>query len=187
MEPDPTVINRVIHYSILLRNIRLTLLELRKTMILIRGLSFTVPSYKDLKQVEEQLQNRAEEVQRACKSLLLPLFEGIDFGHDYLNHWAFSMNDIKYGYCELEEILNYGSDNKPKMFGRKYILLLRDYKDQNLGIFKAGTLINWVTASHFLNDIPEQPSKVKGLYDAIVSSMLMATNYRISKNLFKNE
>jgi hypothetical protein len=74
-------------------------------MILIRGLSVTIPSYTDLKEVEVELIRRSEEIQNSCKLLLFPLLDGIDFGHRYLNHWALSMSDIKCGYCELEEIL----------------------------------------------------------------------------------
>ena len=121
-----------------------------------------------------------EEVMQSCRLLLFPLLEGIDFGHNYLNHWALSMFDIKQGYCELEEILQY-SNNKPKMFGRKYILLLEEYNDLTLGKFYGGELIPLERAIHFINDIPKKKDKSKGLYEAMVDNITLAMRYRTSK------
>lgn len=182
MIPDKTVINRVIYYSIISRDIKITLLQLRKTMIMIRGLGLTVPSYKDLKDVELELMYRANEIENSCRILLSPLFENIDFGHKYLNHWSFSMNDIKEGFCRLEEIVQY-KNGKPHIFGRKYILLLHDYIDESLGKFYAGELVSYEKAVHFIDNIPPQKDKVKGLYDAIRTSIDIAVRYRTSKPL----
>jgi hypothetical protein len=180
VKPDATAINRVVYYSILLRNIRITLLQLRKTMLLIRGLNITIPSFEDLRDVEQELIHRAEEIQHACRLLLQPLLSGINFGHEKLNHWALSMNDIKCGYCELEEIISYKND-KPETFGKKFILLLSDYEDSTLGKFYSGELIPLEKAIHFVDNIPEKEDKVKGLYDAMVESITTAMRYRQSK------
>jgi hypothetical protein len=154
-------------------------------MILIRGLGVTIPSYNDLKDVELELMRRSDEIQNSCKLLLFPLLDGIDFGHNYLNHWMLSMDDIKCGYSELEEILKYNTQGFPQIFGRRFILLIRDYKDPNLGNFYAGELIDWVKASHFVDEIPKQSDKVNGLYDALLHSYMVASNYRTSKTLSK--
>lgn len=180
VKSDASVINRVVYYSILLRNLRLSLLQLRFTKLAIRGLGVTVPSYKDLDTVESELMRREIEIQQSCRLLLEPLFNGIDFGHTYLNHWAVSMIDIRRGYCELEEILQYGANNIPKRFGRKFVLLLDDYTDPTLGNFRSGDLIGIATAVHFIDKIPEKENKVKGLYDAIINNINLAIRYRKS-------
>jgi hypothetical protein len=155
-------------------------------MILIRGLGLTVPSYKDLIEVETELINRANEIQHSCMLLLTPLLEGIDFGHKYLDHWAIPMSDIKNGYCELEEIVQY-KEGKPLLFGRKFILLLYDYEDESLGRFYGGELIELSKAIHFIDNIPQKKDKIRGLYDAIISSIQLASRYKISNKLFKDE
>ena len=108
--------------------------------------------------------------------ILLPLLEGKDFGHRSFNHWAVSMNEIRDGYCEFEEILGY-SETKP-MFGRRYILLLRDYEDSTLGKFYGGELIPYSVATHFLSNIPKKEDKIKGLFDAVIYDIEMAMRYR---------
>ena len=177
VKSDASAINRVIYYSVLLRDIKLTLLQLRFTKVAIRNLSLTVPSFNDLNNVESELRRREIEVQQSCKLLLQPILEGIDFGHDYLNHWAVSMIDIRRGYCELEEILRY-SNSKPAHFGRRYILLLQDFKDPILGNFVSGNLIDITTAIHFIDRIPENKSRPRGLYDAIINNLNLAIRYR---------
>ena len=178
MKTDQSVINRIEYYSILLRDIRITLLQLRITKLMIRGLSMTVPSYSDLNNIESELMRRGEEVQNSCRLLLQPILEGIDFGHAYLNHWAISMIDIRRRYCELEEILQYNGNHIPKRFGRRFILLLDDYEDPDLGIFRSGELIAIATAVHFIDNIPPKKGKLKGLYEAIVYKTNIATRYR---------
>lgn len=183
VKPDITVINRVIYYSTLLRDIRITLLQLRKTMIMIRGLGLTIPSFNDLNNIEVQLIRRMQEIEAICKQLLQPLFEGINFGHEYLNHWAIPMSDVEKGYCELEEILQF-KDHRPILFGRKFILLLQDYEDTTLGKFYGGELIELSKAIHFIEKIPGKVNnKKKGLYDAIRDSIELALRYRTSKTL----
>lgn len=177
VKPNATVMNRVIHYSILQRDIKVALLELRKTKLIIRGLGLLTPNFNDLNEIEMQLIRRSEEIQNACKILLLPLFDGIDFGHKYLNHWALSMPDIRKGFTELEEIIQY-KDDKPIIFGRRYIILLYDYTDPTLGIFYSGELIGLEKAIHFVDNIPEQKDKVKGMYDAVLDSIHIASRYR---------
>lgn len=181
MKPDQKAIDRIVYYSILLRDIKITLLQLRKAMLMIRGLGLTIPSFEDLRNVEEQLLNRTNEVQHACRLLLEPLLGGIDFGHAKLNHWSLSMNDIKCGYCDLEEIIKYNNNDKPTMFGRKYILLLNDYKDSTLGKFYGGELIPYEKAVHFIVDIPQKKDKIKGLYDAMIHNIEIAMRFRQSK------
>lgn len=182
VKPNATVIGRIVYYSILLKNIKITLLQLRRAMLMLRGLSITIPNYKDLKEVETQLMYRANEIQFACMILLKPIFKGIDFGHNTLNHWAISMSDIKRGYCQLEEILQYDGD-KPKRFGRKFIVLLEDFNDGTLGKWYAGELIEWEKAQHFIDLIPEKVTTLKGLYEAVINHTLTAMNYRLSKRL----
>jgi hypothetical protein len=182
VKPNQTAINRIVYYSILQRDLRVTLLQLRKAMIMLRGLAFTIPSFNDLRAVELELISRSEEVQNNCKLLLLPILGNIDFGHKYLNHWAISMNDIKNGYCELEEIIQY-KHGRPLIFGRKYILLLYDYQDSTLGKFYGGEIIELAKAIHFIDNIPPQKDKVKGLYDAILNSIELAMRYRTSNTL----
>ena len=148
---------------------------------MIRGLGLTVPNFEDLRKVEEQLISRASEIQQACKLLLQPLFMGIDFGHDRLNYWTLSMNDIKFGYCELEEVVRYNSEDVPKIFGRKFILLIEDYDDSTLGKFYGGELIAYEKAVHFLPNIPKKEDKIKGLYDAMRHTLQIAMTYRQSK------
>jgi hypothetical protein len=182
VKPDPTVIRKVVHYSVLLRNIRLTLLQLRRTMLMIRGLNTTIPNFEDLREVEAQLMRRADEIQSACKLMLQPLLDGKDFGHTRLNHWSLSMGDIKCGFCELEEILAY-NDDRPIQFGRKYILLLNDYTDSTLGKFYAGELIPLEKAIHFIDSIPIKENRITGLYDAVIRSLEMAMRYRQSNSI----
>jgi hypothetical protein len=177
MKPDATVINRVIYYSILIRDIKLTLLELRKTKLLMRGLAIQNLNFNDLTENELKLINNMWEVEKSCRLLLEPLFEGINFGHKYLNHWSLSMSDIRKGFAELEEIKQF-KDSRPLIFGRKYILLLYDYTDKSLGKFYAGEVIELEKAIHFIDDIPERKDKVKGLYDAILNSIQLASRYR---------
>lgn len=177
MKPDPTVISRVIYYSILIRDIKITLLKLRETKILMRGLRIQNLNFSDLNDNELKLIHNMEEVEHSCKLLLEPLFEGIDFGHKYLNHWSLAMSDIKKAYAELEEIKQF-KDNRPLIFGRKYILLLFDYTDSTLGKFYAGEIIELSKAIHFVDDIPERLDKVKGLYDAMLNSTQLALRYR---------
>jgi hypothetical protein len=184
VKPDSTVIERVIYYSILVRDIRITLLQLRKTKIMMRGLGIMNLNFNDLTENELKLIHHDEEIQNACKQLLLPLFEGIDFGHKYLNHWVIPMSDIKQGYCELEEILQYKS-NRPLLFGRKFVLLLGDYTDPTLGKFYSGELIELSKAIHFIDKIPPKKDKVKGLYDAIRNSITLASRQR--SKIYLNE
>jgi len=185
VKPDKSVINRVIYYSILIRDIRVTLLQLRKAMIMIRGLRITVPSFSDLREVETELIRRQNEVMQSCMLLLSPLLEGIDFGHKYLNHWVVSMHDIKQGYCELEEIIAYKND-RPNIFGRKYILLFDDYEDSTLGKFYSGELVPLEKAIHFIDNILPKKDKSKGLYEAVAESINLASRFRTSK-LLSNE
>jgi len=180
VKSDATIINRVIYYSILGRNIKLALLQLRFTKLAIRNLSLTVPSFNDLNDIESELIRREMEIQQSCKLLLQPLLSGIDFGHEYLNHWAVSMIDIKRGYCELEEILHY-SNNRPKIFGKRYILLLVDFIDDALGNFRSGDLIDIAVAIHFIDKISGKDNKVKGIYDAIINNFNLAMRYRSIK------
>lgn len=182
VKPNQTVIERVIYYSILIRNIRITLLQIRKTMLMVRGLDIQNLTINDLKENELVLLHAIDEIQAACKQMLSPIFENIDFGHDYTNHWAIPMNDIKNGYCELEEIIQF-KEGKPIVFGRKYILLLYDYIDPTLGKFYGGELIPLHKAIHFIDNIPKQQDKVKGLYDAIINSLVLATRTRNSNQL----
>jgi len=177
VKPDASVVKRLEFYSILMRDIKITLLQLRKTKLMIRGLRISSLTYSDLDEVEMKLIHNLEEVNNSCKRLLHPLLGGFDFGHERLNHWGFSIADIKLGYCKLEEILEYNK-NKPVRFGKRFILLLDDYKDPTFGSYAAGDLINIATASHFIDDIPPRKNVNKGLYQAIIQSMVMAMNYR---------
>jgi hypothetical protein len=177
---DASVMRRIVYYSILLRNIKITLLQLRFTKLMISDLGMPIPSYNDLNNVESQLMSREQQMQHSCKLMLLPLFEGINFGHEHLNHWAISMIDIKRGYCELEEILQYDIKHKPKIFGRRFVMLLEDYKDPILGVFRSGELIKISTAIHFIDNIPESKDKVKGIFDAMINNMNMAITVRKS-------
>jgi len=180
VKPDITVINRVIYYSNLTRKARLSLLQLRKAMIMIRGLNFTIPSYNDLQSVEIELMRRLLEIQNASRLLLEPLLEGKDFGHKYFNQWTFSIPEIEQGFCALEEIKGY-KDAKPYMYGYKYILLLRDYEDQTLGKFYGGSLIPLTIANNFIDNIPQKKLASKGLYNALINSFEMALRARINQ------
>jgi hypothetical protein len=177
---DASIMRRIVYYSILLRNIKIALLQLRFTKLMISDLGMPIPSHNDLNNVESQLMSRERQLQQSCKLLLSPLFEGIDFGNDYLNHWAVSMIDIKRGYCELEEILQYDIKHRPKMFGRRFVMLLEDYKDPTLGIYRSGELIKISTAIHFIDNIPESNDKVKGIFDAMINNINMAMTIRKS-------
>jgi hypothetical protein len=55
---------------------------------------------------------------------------------------------------------------------------LYDYIDIDLGTFYAGEIIALEKAIHFVDNIPEQKDKAKGLYDAIVNSIDIASKYR---------
>jgi hypothetical protein len=183
VKPEATAISRIEYYSILLRNIKVTLLQLRTTKLLIRGLGFNNPNFSDLDDVEMRLMCRHDEVQNACRLLLEPRFEGINFGHNRLNHWSLSMEDIKCGYCKLEEVIQYDKYGKPTKFGKKFILLLNEYVDPTLGKFYSGELIPIEKAIHFIDDIPEKKDKVKGLYDAVINSATIAARYRATKQM----
>lgn len=180
MKPNPSVMNRIEYYSILSRNIKITLLQLRKTKLLIRGLNITIPSFNDLNDVESELMKRYQEIENATRLLIEPLLEGIDFGHRYLDHWSLSMYDIKCGYCELEEILQYNK-NAPIRFGRKFIMLVSDYDDSTLGKFYSGELIPFQTAIHFIDKIPKREDKIKGLHDAVIKTIELAARHRAKK------
>ncbi len=182
MKPDKTVINRVIYYSNLIRESRLALFQLRKTMLAIRGLKFTIPSFNDLKDVEIELIRRIEEINNSSRLLLEPLFEGIDFGHKFLNNWTLSTTEIEQGYCELEEIKQY-NNGRPYIYGRKYILLLRDYTDATFGTFYAGELIEFVKADHFISNIPIIKDTKRGLYNAIIGSIKLALRSNVHKSI----
>lgn len=182
VKPDISVIERIIYYSTLTREARLTLFQLRKTIVAIRGLKFTVPNYTDLNDVEIQLIRRIAEIQNSSRLLLEPLLEGKDFGHKYLNNWIISISEIEQGFCAFEEIKGY-KDAKPYLYGNKYILLLRDYVDKSIGKFYGGSLISLTTAEHFINDIPKLEVPTKGLYNAVIKSIELALRQNISKPL----
>lgn len=172
---------RVEYYSILSRNIKITLLQLRKTKLLIRGLSLTVPSFNDLNDIELELMRRHEEIENASKLLIKPLLEGIDFGNEHLDFWTLSMYAIKCGYCELEEILQYDERSRPTKFGRKFIMLISDYNDSILGKFYSGELIPLQTAIHFIDKIPKKEDKIKGLHDAVIQTIDLAARHRAKR------
>ena len=181
MKPSPTVMHRLEYYSILSRNIKITLLQLRKTKLLIRGLSLTIPSFNDLNDIELELIRRHEEIENASKLLIKPLLEGIDFGNERLDFWTLSMNDIKCGYCELEEILQYDERGRPTKFGKRFIMLISDYNDPILGKFYSGELIPFQTAIHFIDNIPKKKDKLKGLHDAVIRTIELAARHRAKR------
>jgi len=183
VKPSKTAMNRIIYYSILIRNIRLTLLQLRKTMLMIRGLSVSAPHFTDLRDVELNLIHNQLQIQQACKLLIEPLLNGIDFGHKHVDNWSVNMRDIKQGYTELEEIVRYGSKKQSQIYGRKFILLHENFTDSTLGIFYSGELIELQKAIHFIDKIIPKSDKQKGLYDAMVNTTAMAMRYRTSKLL----
>lgn len=186
VKPNQNVIDRVIYYSILRRDIRVSLFQLRKAIIMIRGLRITIVSSPEMRDTEMELIRAVDSLENSCRLLLEPLFEGINFGHKYFNHWSIPMHDIHKGYCELEEIIQYKED-KPVIFGRKYILLLYDYTDSTLGKFYGGELIELSKAIHFIDNIPEKKDKLKGLYDAITSSIELSMRYHRTSNILSNE
>jgi hypothetical protein len=178
VKPDITAINKVIYYSSLTRESKLTLFQLRKTMAALRGLNFSIPSFNDLQNVELELLRRLDEIQHASRLLLEPLLEGKDFGHKYLNNWIFATSEIEQGYCKYEEIKGY-KNARPYLYGQNYILLLRDYEDSTLGLFYGGTLINYATAEHFIDAIPFKPWPAKGIYGTILKTIELAlTSHR---------
>jgi hypothetical protein len=183
VKPDASAIKRIVYYSTLLRDIRLTLLQLRRTKLLIRNLGVTVPSFEDLNDVEVNLLRRAEEVKQASRLLLEPILEGIDFGHKRLDFWCFSVEDIKNGHCKLEEILNYDASGKPLMFGRRFILLLEDYSDETLGKFYAGELVPLEKAIHFIDKMPVKETKVHGLREAMLQNIEEAMKYKRNQTI----
>ena len=187
VKPDATVAERIKTLSILIVRFRITLLQLRKTMLLIRELSLTIPSYKDLQDVETELMSRCTEIEHSLRILMEPILQNIDFGHNRLNHWGVSTEDIRLGYCKLEEVIAYDIYDKPIRFGRKFIVLLNDFTDPTLGKFYSGELIPWSVASNFIDDIPESKGKMKGLYDAVIGSIELASRYRAKKHLLHDK
>ena len=185
MKPNQTAVDRIIHYSILLWDIKLTLFQLRKTMLLMRNLNFTSPTFKDLTEVEMALKRRETEIQYSCNILLDPLLEHKDFGHKKLGHWSVSVGEIAQGYCEYREILAYDND-KAIEFGKEYILLLTDYEDNVLGKFYKGELIPFTIAQHFIDKIPPRKIRPKGLYEVLVQTIERAILTRSSKQ-FDND
>jgi len=183
VKPDITAINRVIYYSSLTRESRLTLFQLRKTIVALRQLNFSIPSFNDLKYVESELIRRMDEIQNASKLLLEPLLEGKDFGHKYLNIWTFSASEIEQGYCKYEEIKGY-KNAKPYLYGQNYVLLLRDYEDPTLGLFYGGSLINFTIAEKFIDNIPVKPWPLKGLYSTISKTIEIALSAPRQKTLY---
>lgn len=191
VKPDSTVIDRVIYYSILQRDIKVSLFQLRQAILMIRGLRISSISSKtnELSTLEVELLRTKDELETVTRRLLEPLFEGINFGHAYFNHWTIPMRDLKRGYCELEEIVRYiQHTDKPDelVYGKKYIMLLHEYNNPTLGKFYAGELIELSKAIHFIDLIPEQKDKQKGLYDAITSSIELSMRYHRTLNTLPN-
>ena len=186
MKPNETAIDRVIRYSLFLRDVRLTLLQLRKTAFMIRRLDLPTIPFNNLLDVEASLKRTEIEINTKCKLLLEPILRGIDFGHNRLNQWWLSTPEIEKGYCELEQILKYDTNNKPIMFGKQYILLLYDYTDSTLGLFYRGELIPYTTAIHFINNIPKKKVKIDSLYKVLMQTIETAIKHRSIKYL-KND
>lgn len=180
VKPDINAINRIIYYSELVRKTKLSLFKLRHTSNCMAGLRFALPSFHHLKYLELELIHAIQETQKASKRLLLPFLEGKDFGHEYLNHWVFSVDEIKNGYCEYTEIISY-EKKRPKVFGHRYILLLRDYDDLTLGKFLGGSLLPYSTAVHFIDDIPKNNVIIHDIYNAITNSIKTALSQPYNK------
>jgi hypothetical protein len=182
MKPDINVVIKVTQYSLLIRDLRLTLLQVRRAILMLNNLRIPIHNKEEMRNLESELLYKLEEVERSCKLLLQPVFGGIDFGNDKMNHWHFSSEDIRNGYCRLEEVLHYKND-RPVSFGRRYILLLEDYTDNVLGKFYGGELVPLETAVDFLDNIPVRTEKVKGVFDAYINNLSLAMSYRTKRLL----
>lgn len=187
MRPDAKAIDRVIYYSYLNRDLNLTILQLRRTKLMLDNLRIFNINPRDLNDIELSLLSRRDELQNSARLIMEPLFEGIDFGHSELNFWTFSTKDIERNYCRFEEVLRRKGVTNTQIYGRSFIMLLEDYTDPTLGKFYCGELINLSTAAHFLNNIPKRKHRPKNLYDSMTDLLISAMNKKRRSVFLSNE
>lgn len=187
MRPDSKAIERVIYYSYLHRDLNLTILQLRRTKLMLDNLRIFNINPNDLDEIETNLLSRRDELQNAARIIMQPLFENIDFGHSNLNHWVFSTKDIERNYCRLEEILRHKGVVSDPIYGRSFVMLLEDYTDPSLGKFYCGELINLSVAIHFLDSIPKRKQRPKNLYDSMTELLMTAMNSKRRTVFLSNE
>ena len=111
-----TVIDTIVKYSKDCIIMRFTLDHLQKSLFLAKHLPtpFILPSVDTLKIVIEELKMRIDEREGDVGKLLIPLFEGKDFGHKDSKKHSLTLREIRDGYILLD--------------GEKYVILLRELK-----------------------------------------------------------
>lgn len=172
LEQNEQAINRLIKYSVYLWEIGLTLLQLRRTKNMINAISIiSVPSKDALNDIEMELTHRRDELNKACKNLLLPILQGKNFGHVQLDRYFFGQTELKEGYALYQEIAGFSYSGNPTYTGRKYVLLLVDHTDEKLGKFRAGELLDFEIAKYFIGNLYIKSGKYRASSKTIFHSM----------------
>lgn len=181
---NASAVERIIRYSLYIWEIGLALLQLRKLKTMINSIGhISNTMVYNLDEIEAALIRRRDELNNACRLLLLPLLEGKDFGHSSLNRYYFGQNEIKDGYLLFEEVKGYTSIGIPIRNGMKYVLLLTPYYNKQLGQFDAGVLYNYEQVKSFIDIEALRPAmeihkrKVKSVFDSMHDSIGNALIY----------
>lgn len=115
---NQTVIDTIVKYSKDCIVMRFILSHLKKSLFLVKRLPipFTLPSADTIKIVMEELSIRIDERESDIGKLLIPLFEGKDFGHKNNSKHSLTLKEIRDGYILLD--------------GEEYVILLKELKSQ---------------------------------------------------------
>ena len=181
---NASAVERIIRYSLYIWEMGLALLQLRKLKTMINSIGhISNTMVSNLDEIEAALTRRRDELNNACRLLLLPLLEGKDFGHKCLNRYYFGQNEIKDGYLLFEEVKGYTTIGLPVRNGKKYVLLLTPYYNKQLGAFDTGVLYDYEQVKSFIDMEALRPAmeiykhKVKSVFDSMQDSIGNALIY----------
>lgn len=101
---NQTVIDTIVKYSKDCIVMRFVKKHLEKSLFLVKRLPipFDLPSANTLKIVIEELNMRIDERESDVGKLLIPLFEGKDFGHNNSKKHSLTLQEIRDGYIMLD-------------------------------------------------------------------------------------
>lgn len=116
---NKTVIDTIVKYSKDCIVMRFILSHLKKSLFLTKRLPipFRLPSADSIKIVIDELDMRIDERESDIGKLLIPLFEGKDFGHNNSKKHSLTLSEIRDGYILLDR--------------EEYVILLRPLKSQS--------------------------------------------------------
>ena len=151
IKKEKTVIEKIIVYSQAICYLKLARVFNTQTQTCLNKSNINVYDTKDaLKVTNDLVSYRIEELNRAIKPLLKPLFQGIDFGYDRI--WWLSQKDMRQGYILLEKVKSKDSlGNITEFSNEKYILLLKNYKDKAYS-YQEGSLLQFNQVSFLLGE-----------------------------------